>query len=110
MGHGEKNSQRAYLVSIASISRIPKCSRAGPSRAKKGHSDLAMSRLCLRPKRGFDVDRRKVGADVSALQRVIGIPALCTSTAHCGIGSVTLTCAYGPLAKSFGYVVKCRID
>jgi hypothetical protein len=32
--HGENNSQRAYLVSIASISGIPKCSRAGPSRAK----------------------------------------------------------------------------
>ena len=68
-----------------------------------------MSRLCLRPKRGFDVDRRKVGADVSALQQVIGIPALCTSTAHCVIGSIILTCAYGLLAKSFGYVVKCRI-
>ncbi len=68
-----------------------------------------MSQVCLRPKRGFDVDCRKVGADVSALQRVIGIPALCTSTAHCGIGSIILTCAHGLLAKSFGYVVKCRI-
>ncbi len=55
------------------------------------------------------MDCRKVGADVSALQRVIGIPALCTSTAHCGIGSIILTCAHGLLAKSFGYVVKCRI-
>jgi hypothetical protein len=25
IGHGEKNSQRDYLVSIASISGIPKC-------------------------------------------------------------------------------------
>jgi hypothetical protein len=33
LGHEEKNSQRAYLVRIASISGIPKCSRAGPSRA-----------------------------------------------------------------------------
>jgi hypothetical protein len=27
LGHGEKNLQRVYLVSIASISGIPKCSR-----------------------------------------------------------------------------------
>ena len=37
LGHGEKNSQRAYLVSIASISGIPKCSRAGPRRAMSGN-------------------------------------------------------------------------
>ena len=37
MGHGEKNSQRAYFVSIASISGIPRCSRAGLSRANRGH-------------------------------------------------------------------------
>src|SRR5271168_2451305 len=37
-GHGEKNSRRAYLVSIASISGIPKCSRVGPGCAKSGLS------------------------------------------------------------------------
>jgi hypothetical protein len=36
MGHGEKNSRRAYLVSIASISRIQKCSQPGLSRAITG--------------------------------------------------------------------------
>jgi hypothetical protein len=34
MGHGEKNSRRAYLVSIASISRIQKCSQPVLSRAR----------------------------------------------------------------------------
>ena len=38
LGHGEKNSQRAYFVSIASISGIPRCSRAGLSRAISGPS------------------------------------------------------------------------
>jgi hypothetical protein len=36
-GHDEKNSRRAYLVCIASISGIPKCSWAGPGRATKRH-------------------------------------------------------------------------
>ena len=30
LDHGEKNSQRAYHVNIASMSEIPKCSRANP--------------------------------------------------------------------------------
>jgi len=36
-GHGDKNSRRAYLVSVASISRIQKCSQPGLSRARNGH-------------------------------------------------------------------------
>ena len=39
LGHGEKNSQRAYLVSIASISGIPRCIRTGPGRANSGRSE-----------------------------------------------------------------------
>jgi hypothetical protein len=38
VGHGEKDSQRAYLVSIDSINGIPKYSRAGPSRATSRHA------------------------------------------------------------------------
>ena len=45
LGHGEKNSQRAYLVSIASISGIPKCSRAGPSYATSGSRSSSCDRL-----------------------------------------------------------------
>jgi len=43
LGHGEKNSRRAYLVSIASISGIPKCSRAGPSRARSVRASRVVS-------------------------------------------------------------------
>ena len=39
-GHGEKNSQRAYLVSIASISGIPKCAPT----AVRGNSANATTR------------------------------------------------------------------
>jgi hypothetical protein len=41
LGHEEKSSQRAYLVSIASISGTPKCSREGPSRAIRSRSHCA---------------------------------------------------------------------
>jgi hypothetical protein len=39
-GHEEKDSQRAYRVSIVSISGIPTCSREGPSRAIRRQSDF----------------------------------------------------------------------
>jgi hypothetical protein len=38
MGHGEKNSRRAYLFCIAPITGIHVCPRAGLSRARSGHS------------------------------------------------------------------------
>jgi hypothetical protein len=39
-GHDEKDSQRAYRVSIASISGIPTCSREGPIRVIRRQSDF----------------------------------------------------------------------
>ena len=38
-GHGAKNSRRAYLVCIASITGIPKCCRAALDRAIPGPYD-----------------------------------------------------------------------
>jgi hypothetical protein len=38
LGHDEKNSRRAYLVCIASVTGISVCGRAGPGRANSGSS------------------------------------------------------------------------
>jgi hypothetical protein len=63
MGHGEKNSRRAYLVCIAPIIGIRNCCRAGLDRARSGHSPTRLRITAFDPLRKFGSVFSMTGVD-----------------------------------------------